>query len=290
MGQKIQLAETFTGTGLPVLYDDSLMNAGSLVLLDLGHSLGGVTGVPAGGAVLPNVAWKTANALVSGAPGQAALGIPLTASSAAAPSYPVIERTPKLGLHAIRSQASDVSGAGYQLGTPAAISTYLQANPTHKYYFSIWDNVTRGSTVGNASPFPGVSAFGQNAGNFLFAVPAWGVYPGGGSQWLGSNISRGTPAQSTGAGITQMGFSGLTGSPSSYTGTTLYGFGGQAGFWSGYRVGPSQILYRMYLEDLTVSGRTYAAAAAADLALYTAAFAPGGKFNGDTFTAPSGYP
>ena len=290
MGQKIQLAETFTGTGLPVLYDDSLMNAGSLVLLDLGHSLGGVTGVPAGGAVLPNVAWKTANALVSGAPGQSALGIPLTATSAAAPSYPVIERTPKLGLHAIRSQTSDVSGATYALGTPAAISAYLQANPTHKYYFSIWDNVTRKTTVGQAAPNPGVTAFGSNAGNFLFAIPGWDVYPGGGAQFLGKNISRGTPlSTNTGSGIIQMGFTTVTGSPT-YTSTVLYGFGGQAGFWSGYRVGSSQILYRMYLEDLTVSGRTYAAAAAADLALYTAAFAPGGKFYGDTFTNPAGFP
>ena len=45
MGQKILLAETFTDATLPAIYDDTIMSAGSLILNDLGHSLGGVTGV-----------------------------------------------------------------------------------------------------------------------------------------------------------------------------------------------------------------------------------------------------
>jgi len=41
----------------------------------------------------------------------------------------------------------------------------------------------------------------------------------------------------------------------------------------------------MYLEDLTVSGRTYADVDALDNALYTEAFGAGGAYSGDTYTA-----
>lgn len=52
----------------------------------------------------------------------------------------------------------------------------------------------------------------------------------------------------------------------------------------------SHIIYRVYLEDLTISGRTYATVEAADGALFTAAFGTGGRFNGDTFTNPTTIP
>jgi len=53
---------------------------------------------------------------------------------------------------------------------------------------------------------------------------------------------------------------------------------------------PSDIFYRGYCEDLTVSGRSYADVDALDKALWDAAFAAGGRFAGDTFTAPSTFP
>jgi hypothetical protein len=109
MGQKITLAETFTGTGLPSVYDDSLMGAGSLILHDVGHSLGGFAGIPGNGGLIPNIAWQTANALVAGAPGQAALsGVigstdTLVAGATTSATFPYAERTSKNGLHIVRS-------------------------------------------------------------------------------------------------------------------------------------------------------------------------------------------
>jgi hypothetical protein len=44
-------------------------------------------------------------------------------------------------------------------------------------------------------------------------------------------------------------------------------------------------LYRLYIENLTVSGRTWAEVDAIDYALYQAAFGAGGRFADDTFTA-----
>lgn len=53
----------------------------------------------------------------------------------------------------------------------------------------------------------------------------------------------------------------------------------------------SRVLYRWYLEDLTVSGRTYAEVLAADYALYQQAFGVGGRYYGDTLpTDPSTIP
>ncbi|MDV8070780.1 hypothetical protein R4P64_30085 [Rhodococcus sp. IEGM 1366] len=52
----------------------------------------------------------------------------------------------------------------------------------------------------------------------------------------------------------------------------------------------SWILYSLWLENLTVSGRTYAQCAAQDLALFNAKVGVGGRYNGDTHTAVSTLP
>lgn len=67
---------------------------------------------------------------------------------------------------------------------------------------------------------------------------------------------------------------------------------GTIGAWIGgnYNKATSRIIYRARIEDLTVSGRTYEEVEAIDFALYTAAFAVGGKFYGDTYTDPTTFP
>lgn len=60
-----------------------------------------------------------------------------------------------------------------------------------------------------------------------------------------------------------------------------------AGPWGGFEVNKqsSNCLYRLYMEDLTVAGRTFAEAQAEDKAAFDVAFGAGGKFEGDTLTA-----
>lgn len=53
---------------------------------------------------------------------------------------------------------------------------------------------------------------------------------------------------------------------------------------------PSAIFYRFYLEDLTLSGRTWAEVDALDARLFASAFAPGGRYYADTFTDPATIP
>lgn len=54
--------------------------------------------------------------------------------------------------------------------------------------------------------------------------------------------------------------------------------------------GQSCVLYRVYMEDLTVSGRTFAAVDALDNDDYTTAFAAGSRYAGDTWTDPTTIP
>jgi hypothetical protein len=329
MGQKIALTETFTGTGLPILYDDAIMGAGSLILHDVNHSLGGFAGIPANSATIPNIAWTTANAIVSGAPGQSALGgvvssaDALTAGATSSASFPYAERTPKNGLHLIRSQVNDVAGKQYEITAASAIASYMLANPDHSYYLSIWQYFTRAATT-SGSPYPGYAMFGTNTGIGIMSLQVGGAGTAAmfapGSHNIGYN-SVGSGGLITGASLLQYGVNQHAGTIGTFN-AIPFQFGGQGGAFSGLHVGPSQIFYRCYLEDLTVSAaaggyaggaaitaaQRYAEVQARDLAMYNAANANSGSFTatdsagnvrtfaataklyGDTFTSPAGYP
>ena len=120
----------------------------------------------------------------------------------------------------------------------------------------------------------------------IYKIGAGAVNPAGTN--LGANYSNTNPGLTLGNGLVQVGVAGHSGSVTNYL-FWLYSWGG-AGGGDNLHVGGSMVFYRGYCEDLTVSGRTYAQVAAIDLALFNTAFASGGKFNGDTNTAPSGYP
>lgn len=76
------------------------------------------------------------------------------------------------------------------------------------------------------------------------------------------------------------------------TGTTGTGvFNAGAASTTTKDTAPSHILYRLYLEDLTVSGRSHADVAAIDHALYTEeVLTDGGRYYADTFTDPATLP
>jgi hypothetical protein len=296
MGLQFTLTDTFTDTSLPQLFDDPIMSTGSLMLMDVNHSLGSFSGTPSHGSVIPNIAWTTANSMVSGAPGQSALNLSLFTNSVALPnvSFPLVERTSKKGIHFIKSQVNDTTPtANAEVTMPTAIFNYVSANLNHSYYFSTWQYFTRAFTTFGA-PYPGIAGILNNTSNLLFswqpgsANTIGGFAPQGtGSKYLGASTT-GSGGMTTGASIQQAAVSGYSGANTTIS-NQFYFFGGQGGPYSGLHIGGSQILYRTYLEDLTVSGRTYAQVKAIDDTLYATATAPGGKINGDTFTAPAGY-
>lgn len=295
MGQKIQLAETFTGSGLPVLYPDSIMSSGSLALMDVGHSQGGFSGY-LNNTQIPNIAASVAAGLTSSTTSGVALNLNYGLGNN--PAGFAAERTGKGGLHVATSQAGTMvttGSAGYynfvSIDLPTAIINYIFANPSHSYYISLWHRITRAALSGATSP---AAIIGQPspASRGLIDLPQFGTGPatattsyaisGGAYNGVANLLEQlaatwgGTAPSGSGASLEK----------------SLFGWGpylakitGAFGQSNGLNASRSAILYRAYIEDLTVSGRSYATVAAIDAALWATAFGSGGKFNGDTFTA-----
>lgn len=283
-GFKTILPDAFTGAGLAnkILYDDAMMNPGSLILLDGAHSLGKLTATV--GSQTPNIAYSTAAALCGGV--QNTLSPVLTQGGAAAGFGK--ELTTKGGLHIATRQATITANDGYWLTLPALIEAYLLANPSHAMFMSMWSNITRigqAPLVGNAYEMASLNNTTSGTANFrsMMGAKDWSTSANrSGSRRSAGLNGAGNQIMNDGSNIT-------TGTVTDYQPHMI--FWGPVGSWSSLSTNPqnlpSWVLYRFYFEDLTVSGRTYAQADADDYAAYNIAFGAGGKFYGDTYTAPA---
>lgn len=277
-GLKIVLPISFSDSSLPILYDDAIMSTGSLILVDPAHSANPLSGVPTNGVSIPNIAWKTAAAIL-GSGDSSSLASTFNDGHQAADA--IVERSGKGGIHGIYSKVNNTNdGRGIWIQGAAAIKTYMGANQGHSFYMSMWSRKTRIETTGHR-----IMQFAQG-GNFNLIVQDQGFSAG---TLQGSYQSPATSAVGNE-------FRAAAGYGSAYS-TAFYLAMAEMGNVLDYNSGSaygnkasSYILYRSYLEDLTVSGRTYAQVQAIDQALWTAAMASGGRFNGDTFTDPATFP
>lgn len=286
MGFKTVLPDTFVGAGAsnPKIYPDQLMSEGSLFLLDGGHSMGGLSATP--GVQLNNVACETAAAMI-GSGTEATLSTTLITSGIGTGCGK--ELTPRGGLHiAARQDGTVTSYQGYRIELPTLIKNYMLANINNDYYVSLWMRTTRAavepmSAVGY--PLLAITDTTGATGNYLALLSS--IAPSG-TNLLGHRESAGL--NGTGNQIRNMARSAPLGTVDDIRAEFLSW--GATGSWASSLVSnpddlPSWCLYRAYVEDLTVSGRTYAQVDALDLAAYTTAFASGGRFYGDTLTAPA---
>lgn len=281
--------------------DPVAAQVGALVLIDPTNPIFGkkFTGVPAHGATVPNLAWQTAAASVGGTQSSLAAVVDTVGMSG---NKGAMERTGKGGIHAIFSQVSNTAAADrthYALVVPEPVRTYLDRNPGHSIYLSIWGRSTRRTDAASGQV---VSISGIDAGTTAYRAylnENGNTAPSaGGSTFLGSRGNGATPLgnyiKNVGAAGTAGEFTIGTSSPTERA--RLWGIG-NTGFLNTYNGGQtpaplghsgSHILYRAYLEDLTLSGRTYAQVDALDNAYYTEeVLTPGGRYYGDTFTAPA---
>lgn len=198
----------------------------------------------------------------------------------------ITERSGKGGLHLILSQTNNnVNYQGFAISGKAALVDYLMANPDHTYYYSMWDRLTK-VAITNA---PDLMLIGSNTSSGLFALQVGDGRdmptgsggenrdPSSGFNALGNRFRSIVSSAHTG---------GTTGWSAHLFGGGVYGPYGPIAATYGNK-SPSRILYRTYLEDLTVSGRTYAQVQSLDYALWQAAMGTGGRYYGDTFTAPA---
>lgn len=272
--------------------DDALLVPGSLALFDPSHSANPLVGVPVNGLQnLPNIAYKRlADLLGAGTASSLALSFidpHLTADA-------LIERTTKGGLHAIYSQTNNSNNnRGATIECPGPLRDYLFAHLDHDVYFSQWARRTRLNLSGGVVYSGSLSNAGSTSNYLSSLEPALAKPPTSG-QGLGSRLAGATTAADLGNRYGSVGSAGWTGTTPSSSGSLwarLWGVGN----WGAYGSSASnkcasEIIYRAYLEDLTVSGRTWAEVDAIDKALYDQAFAAGGRFYGDTFTDPATFP
>ncbi len=292
MGTKITLPETFSATtGKLLLNDEILPASGALMLVDVGHSLGGLgaVGVPADLTTVPNIAWDQAAAMV-GSGTATTLGAIFNRFDGTNFN---LERTGKGGIHGYLSGNVSTS-VGLTIDMPALIKTYLAANTTADFYISAWDRVTRvaSSASGVWPMFEGIQRNSSATSNYLGffdSVTGDGALPPSGNpKRLGARVTAKNSLGNTYRSIAADGWTGTAPTSASEISDylALWGaIGPYAGFFNGNTAPPSYILYRLYVENLTVSGRTWAQVDAIDYAMWQRDFGAGGRFAGDTFTA-----
>jgi hypothetical protein len=295
-GLKLVIPTTFTDLTLPILRDDPVLSAGTLMMLEPNHPARPLAaGMPANNTLVPNIAHKELNAILGGTYNVGDLD-PKIVYTGLAGTKGKMERSGKGGIHGIVSQAVALGSTdGAQTQMFAVLNNYIKANYAHSYYFSFWDRMTRintGSLGTTGAGTEGVIGSSTAAAQQLMMQVGTTLLNGSGVQ-AGSRVG----ANAVGP---RFGNLALTGPLNSFDAPAAT-LGALWGAWSGsYNSAvlasrnnnwPSFVFYRFTIEDLTVSGRTYAQADAADFAEYTKqVLTAGGRYYGDTFTDPTTIP
>ena len=265
------------------LTTDPRINNGSIVLLEPARD--GTVGIPSTianyavdefkaitGIEVPSIAVKNTLASVGG----------------------VAERTAKGGLHGIYPQnLTSASPRGVLSGLiPDAVKDYIMSNTSHAFYMSLMGVITRNAITGagNAPVLAGLysgsdgTATAQNTPCIYQSVSTSTVSGGRtGPDTLGRTTAPPNPAFCVDVAHSKL---VLTASSNmdSIKGE-LFSIGNIS--TSVYAGCPSWVFYSMYVEDLTISGQTYAEAHAKSQAVYDSRFGSGGIYSGDTWTIPS---
>lgn len=292
-GLEILFDDVFTDPNLPILKDDDILtdNAGSLFLVDVRTWS---AGVPVHSELLTNVARK--QAAKAGVTGDTSAIFAKIGDLSGSKGR--IERSGKGGLAGIVTQASDPGvDNGYAVTLPENIKAYILAHQNHNFYTSIWRRITRAAfTSGGAARCLAGFEVGGSGGAVTFRLTE-------------------SSSQMRPSGTERIGISGLA--TANALGPGRFAIAGKgndpAPLISNYaspktaicQIGPIQarnreaaarqtlqswIFYRGYVEDLTISGRTFDEVDALDAALYAEAFGSDGRFANDTFTDPATIP
>jgi len=277
-------------TSLPIAPSkDRIIAHGALMLIDAVHSADPMASGITNSQRVPNIAWEEAAELL-GSGTQSSLSSTFLLGTGNTIGTVLTERSSRGGIHVIMAQTGQtVNTQGAQIDLPEAVKAYMTANPNNAYYISRWAKKTRAMLSGGPSEGAlyanGVSA----VGNSLFNIIPAGLQ-GAFSETLVS------------PSINPTGNQFLAMATSSWQGTdpgTISSFAFPVAW--GQRIGSYQtstfnnrsssyVFYRMYIEDLTVSGRSFAEVSAIDKSFFDRDMATGGRYAGDTFTNPATLP
>lgn len=264
---------------------DPVESSGTLLLIDPTHPLTPwASGVPSG--AVPNLAAETAST-ITGANASTAATFSTAGLTATVGKF---ERSGKGGLHGIISQVNNTASGQYgALAFEDWLRTYFLNNQSHSFYFSIWQRITRagGTVTTTAPPYAGIFRNPSGASNAKVLMDTAGTK------------STAMQSQSNQPGPNTIGPTYRSAAVGAYTGSSITTLAnvvaeavwgtkpnGTSNLAAAFNIQPSWILYRVTLEDLTVSGRTFAEVNSIDYAEYQK-HVIAGRFSGDTFTSPA---
>lgn len=283
---------SFSDPTLPVLTADALIVPGSLFLADFGRAETlGLSTTPVNGTVIGNMAWDKAATLLGSGDASTLAGT-WESTLTGVPTIGLVERTSKKGVHVITSQTvMDAVNRHAGVALPAPILSHIHANlPGRSFYVSLWLRQTRLSLQSSADAIFSIASAASPTASFGMLIQHQPAYNPGGTGFVGANN---VPASDVlGNSFRNLAANNWTGTKPALGSTEGKFWFGAQGAWRGFQEDKalSGIIYRIYIEDLTASGRSYATVNAADKALYDVAFGAGGRFSGDTFTAVSTIP
>jgi len=286
MGKLIRLTGV-TFAGAPKLKQfDEMETFGSLMLFDSSV----IVGLPNQGESLVNVLSSFTQSVTGETSG---LNFSVNSKSANSANW-LLERTSKGGVHGIIKQntGSTVEN-NYQFYGPLAVRNYILANPNHNYYMSIWSKITKPAISNPAVQSPFHFSTDVGGGDNGFFNCAGGVFNNTGGNRSNNIATPSAYDDAIVAGTNRFNsaqYSGIVNNGQALTTDHNIQLGlGAFGPWGFFNTekGASRVLYRAYIEDLTISGRTAAQVNALDHALYNKEFSLGGKFYNDTYTNPN---
>lgn len=290
MGRKLTLTGvTIADPTAPTLITvDPIESAGSLFLVDPTHPASTMSsGVPINGQPVTNLLNARAKALTGvDVPGTWFVGAGFNGTKGR------LERSGKGGFHSVPSPTLADGTVDAQIYATAGLEAYLRANPTHLFYMSIWKRITKAQSAGpTAGSRPGgsgqITRLASPTTNTLLILSSQDPYAAG--------VRRPSSLQAVGPFFQNAANNAwsASGTPPSAGDLVVRPLVLSPNAALNYtdamrREQEGRIVYRAYLEDLTVSGRTYAQVDAIDYALYTKeVLTAGGRYYGDTWTDPT---
>lgn len=281
MGLKIVIPDVQFPTSQLVQIDPILVgHSGGLILYERGHPyLDDLVTVPVNAGVSTNLASVSCNSMTGGS-GDGAWDISdLTGGKA------LLERSTKGGIHYVTSRTLGTTGHHARIALPDAIKTYLRGTgDSHHYYVSTWARKTRVEVSNANSMLHALTATSAPSTNYIYyQTEAGSGGAGGGGTVSGMNRSLGNQR----AAVHGTGWAGTE--PANNGAVNAIAFGHGATILSATAITVANwVIYRCYIEDLTVSGRSHTAVDALDLAEHTKqVLTAGGRYYGDTYTDPA---
>jgi hypothetical protein len=278
---KLRSITGFNGGSVAEPSRSSLLSAGSLISIEPG--LWG--SLPSTGSTVPNLASAQCVALVGAASDV------LTFTQTMTSTEGVVELSAKGGLHVIaKQQAGQTSGRLASIGMSSGLRSYLAANTTNDIYISWWGKRTRVGLTG--APLRYVTRIAGTATAQITAGLV--IHPTVAS--TSSISSSADPSDARRLGFSRsavsdrhfvaVGSTSVSGDFAGTVNTNVFSHGIITD--TDKAISPSYLTWAIYVENLTVSGRTFAQVEAIDRALYDLMVnADGGRYYNDTYTDPT---